>query len=42
MRELNTEIEINASAERVWQMLMDFDAYPQQNPFIRFSDCGIT
>ena len=35
MRELNTEIEINASAERVWQMLTDFEAYPQWNPFIR-------
>ena len=35
MRELNTEIEINASAERVWQLLMDFEAYPQWNPFIR-------
>ena len=35
MRELNTEIEINASAERVWQLLTDFDSYPQWNPFIR-------
>ena len=35
MRELNTEIEINASAERVWQLLTDFEAYPQWNPFIR-------
>lgn len=35
MRELRTEIEINASAEKVWQMLIDFDAYPQWNPFIR-------
>lgn len=35
MRELNTEIEINASAERVWQLLTDFDAYPQWNPFMR-------
>jgi hypothetical protein len=35
MRELNTEIEINASAERVWRLLTDFEAYPQWNPFIR-------
>lgn len=35
MRELNTKIEINASAERVWRLLTDFDAYPQWNPFIR-------
>jgi hypothetical protein len=35
MKEINTEIEINASAEKVWQLLTDFDAYPQWNPFIR-------
>jgi hypothetical protein len=35
MRELRTEIEINASAEKVWRMLIDFDAYPEWNPFIR-------
>ena len=35
MRELNTEIKINASANRVWQLLTDFQAYPQWNPFIR-------
>lgn len=35
MRELNTEIEIKASAARVWRLLTDFDAYPQWNPFIR-------
>ena len=35
MRELNTEIEINASTERVWQLLTDFEAYAQWNPFIR-------
>ena len=35
MRQLNSEIEIGASAERVWQLLTDFDRYPQWNPFIR-------
>lgn len=35
MTELNTEIEIRASAERVWNALMDFDAYPKWNPFVR-------
>ena len=35
MRELYTEIEINASAESVWRLLTDFEAYPQWNPFIR-------
>lgn len=32
---LNTAIEINASAERVWAILSDFASYPQWNPFIR-------
>lgn len=34
MRELKTEIEINASREKVWKVLMDFDKYPEWNPFI--------
>ncbi|HET7149609.1 MAG TPA: SRPBCC domain-containing protein [Candidatus Nitrosopolaris sp.] len=35
MKEIKTEIEINASAERVWQVLTDFDHFPDWNPFIR-------
>ncbi len=35
MKELRTEIEISAPAERVWQVLTDFTAYPEWNPFIR-------
>lgn len=35
MTELNTEIEIRASAEKVRNVLMDFDAYPKWNPFVR-------
>ena len=35
MRELNTNIEINAPAQRVWQILTDFERYSQWNPFIR-------
>jgi hypothetical protein len=35
MKELHTEIEIAASAERVWELLTDFASYPQWNPFIR-------
>jgi len=35
MKELHSEIEINASAERVWDILTDFASYPQWNPFIR-------
>jgi len=35
MRQIRKEIEINASAERVWQILTDFAAFPKWNPFIR-------
>jgi hypothetical protein len=35
MKELRTEIEIQASDERVWQILTDFASFPQWNPFIR-------
>jgi hypothetical protein len=35
MKHLVTAAEINASAERVWQVLTDFAAYPDWNPFIR-------
>jgi hypothetical protein len=35
MKEIYTEIEINAPAERVWQVLTDFAAYPEWNPFVR-------
>lgn len=34
MKELTTEIIINASATRVWQILTDFSQYSQWNPFI--------
>lgn len=32
---IHTEIEIDASAERVWKVLSDFNAYPEWNPFIK-------
>ena len=35
IKELHSQIEINASVERVWQLLTDFASYPQWNPFIR-------
>lgn len=35
MRELHTEIEIDASAQKVWDILMDFEKYPDWNPFIQ-------
>jgi hypothetical protein len=34
LKELTTEIEINASPQRVWKILTDFDKYEQWNPFI--------
>src|SRR5688572_24035486 len=34
MKELNNEVEIRASAERVWQLLTDFARFPQWNPFM--------
>jgi hypothetical protein len=35
VREIRSEIEINAPAERVWQVLSEFDRYPAWNPFLR-------
>jgi hypothetical protein len=35
LKEIKTEIEINASAEKVWQVLTDFAHFPDWNPFIR-------
>jgi uncharacterized membrane protein len=33
--ELHTEIEIAAPAELVWEILLDFEKYPDWYPFIR-------
>ncbi len=35
MLEFRTEIDIDAPVERVWQVLMDFEAFREWNPFIR-------
>ncbi len=35
MKELYTEIEIQASSEQVWQVLTDLEHFSQWNPFIR-------
>jgi hypothetical protein len=35
MKQLHTEIQINASAQTVWNILTDFNKYPEWNPFIR-------
>jgi hypothetical protein len=36
MHELHTDIEVEATAERVWSVLTDFAAFPEWNPFIRW------
>lgn len=33
-KDIQTEIEINASAEKVWQILSDFENFPSWNPFV--------
>jgi hypothetical protein len=38
MKEIHTEIEINAPAGKVWRVLTDFAAYPEWNPFVRRVD----
>lgn len=35
MKELSTQIDVNAPAERVRQIRTDFTAYPSWNPCIR-------
>lgn len=35
MTEILTDIEIEASAGRVWEVLTDFAAYPEWNPLVR-------
>jgi hypothetical protein len=32
---IETETVINAPSETVWRVLMDFEAYPEWNPFVR-------
>ncbi len=34
VREIATEIEIDGSARRIWEVLADFAAYPHWNPFL--------
>jgi hypothetical protein len=35
MRNIETEIAINASPAKVWEILLDHKAYPDWNPFIK-------
>jgi len=35
MKEIVTEIDINAPSSKVWQVLTDFEKHPSWNPFIK-------
>jgi len=35
MKEIRTICEIQATAAEVWRVLMDFESYPDWNPFVR-------
>ena len=35
MQEIRTEIEINDTAEKIWNVLTSFDSFPDWNPFIK-------
>jgi hypothetical protein len=35
MREISSEIEIQAKPSKVWETLVDFASYPEWNPFVR-------
>lgn len=34
MKEIHSEIEIQASPDQIWKILTDFRSYPEWNPFI--------
>ncbi|MBC8060594.1 MAG: SRPBCC domain-containing protein [Clostridiaceae bacterium] len=36
MKELRTEIIINASKDKVWDVFTNFKQYPEWNPFIKY------
>jgi hypothetical protein len=35
LEELRSEIDIDAPPQRVWEVLTEFESYPEWNPFIR-------
>ena len=36
LKEIKTQITINASSDKVWSILTDFEKYPDWNPFILY------
>jgi len=34
-KELRTQVRIDATPEKVWQILSDFEQYPEWNPFVK-------
>ena len=42
MKKISSDIEINASPERVWQVLSDAASIPEWNPFIRSMEGDLT
>lgn len=34
MKAIETEIQINANPEQIWEILTDLDKYPEWNPFV--------
>ena len=34
MKEVHSEIQINAAPEHVWEVLTNFERYPEWNPYI--------
>ena len=42
MKKLHTDILIDASADRVWEVLSDFAAFPEWNPFLRAVEGDLT
>ena len=42
MKQIRTDILIDASADRVWEVLSDFAAFPEWNPFLRAVEGHLT
>ena len=42
MKEISTEIGITAPLHKVWEVLTDFSAFPQWNPFIQSAEGELT